>query len=343
MLVIEGKAKILVDNAFYNPRMRFCRDLDMVVFSTLGKHEILDALSATGVRGIRAVLEANCEVTFNDANPKAVETIKKNLELNEIDAEVFCSDASLLARTKKFEHVDIDPFGSPANFIESACVHAKLLSVTATDLEALCCKCSAGIRKYSAFVLKTDVPHEVGLRVLIGFVARTALRFDKAIYPLVSWAREHYYRVHLRLRRSNSEATKTIEKLGYIAFCKNCFAKKILKFGEGVEFCDCGSKMQIIGPLWIGELKDAEFVSKMVSRADGKQREFLLKIHSEIDHPLAYNLPKICSTISRSVPSTKEVVEKLRSLGFRASPTHHCGYCVKTDADLKTILEILSA
>ncbi|MFN3383599.1 MAG: tRNA (guanine(10)-N(2))-dimethyltransferase [Archaeoglobaceae archaeon] len=342
MLVIEGKAKIITDGAFYNPRMRFCRDLDILAFSTLGKHEILDALSATGVRGIRAILEANCEVTFNDANPRAVETIRRNLELNEIDAEIFCSDASLLSRTKKFEHIDLDPFGSPTNFIESACIHTKFLSVTATDLEALCCKSSAGIRKYSAFVLKTDVPHEIGLRVLIGFIARTALRFDKAIYPLISWAREHYYRVHLRLKRSNSEATKTIEKLGYIAFCRNCFAKKILNFGEGVDLCDCENKMQIIGPLWLGELKDLEFVEKMISRADGKQKGFLLKIHDEIDYPLAYNLPKICSAISRSVPSTKEVVEKLRSHGFKASSAHHCGYCVKTDADLKTIVEILS-
>lgn len=342
MLVIEGKAKILVENAFYNPRMRFCRDLDMLVFSTIGKHEILDALSATGVRGIRAILEAGCEVKFNDADPKAVETIKKNLRLNEIEAEVFCSDASLLMRVKKFEHIDLDPFGSPGNFIESACVHAKLLSVTATDLEALCCKSSAGIRKYSAFVTKTDVPHEIGLRVLIGFIARTALRFDKAIYPLVAWVKEHYYRVHLRLKRSNSETTKTIEKLGYIAFCRSCFAKKILKFGECVEFCRCGKKMQIIGPLWIGELKDSEFVGKMISKAEGKHREFLLKIREEVEYPLAYSLPKICSVLSRSVPPTMEVVEKLRSRGFIASPAHYCGYCVKTDADLENIVDIIS-
>lgn len=343
MLVVEGKAKIIVDDAFYNPRMRFCRDLDMLVFSTLGKHEILDALSATGVRGIRAILEANCEVTFNDANPKAVETIRKNLELNGIDAEVFCSDASLLTRAKKFEHVDIDPFGSPANFIESACVHAKLLSVTATDLEALCCKSYAAIRKYSAFVLKTDVPHEIGLRVLIGFIARTALRFDKAIYPLISWAKEHYYRVHLRLRRSSSQATKMIEKLGYIAFCSNCLEKKILRLGEGIDSCDCGNRMQVIGPLWVGELKDMEFVKNTISKAEGKQREFLTKIYDEIDYPLAYSLPKICSAISRSVPSTKEVVEKLRTRGFKASAAHYCGYCVKTDAELKEIVEVLSA
>jgi len=342
MLVVEGKAKIIVDGVFYNPKMRFCRDLDMLVFLALGKHKILDALSATGVRGIRAMLEADCEVAFNDANPKAVEIIKKNLEINNLSAEVFCSDASILMRTKKFEHVDIDPFGSPANFIESACVHSKFLSVTATDLEALCCKTSAGFRKYSAFVLKTDVPHEIGLRVLLGFIARTALRFEKAIYPLISWVREHYYRVHVKIKRSGSEATKTLEKIGYISFCRKCFAKRINKFGEIVETCRCGDKPILIGPLWLAELKNRDFVDKVISLADGKLKNFLLKIQNEIDYPLAYSIPKICSLISKAAPSTADLVDKLKNIGYMASPVHYCGYCVKTNAEIEKIIKILS-
>jgi tRNA (guanine26-N2/guanine27-N2)-dimethyltransferase len=342
MLVVEGKAKIIVNGTFYNPKMSFCRDLDMLIFSTLGKHKILDALSATGVRGIRAMLEADCEVAFNDANPKAVEIIKKNLEINNLSAEVFCSDASILMRTKKFEHVDIDPFGSPANFIESACVHSKFLSVTATDLEALCCKTSAGLRKYSAFVLKTDVPHEIGLRVLLGFIARTALRFEKAIYPLISWAKEHYYRVHVKIKRSSSEATKTLEKIGYISFCRKCFAKRITKFGESVETCRCGDRPILIGPLWLGELKNRDFVDKVISLADGKLKNFLLKIQNEIDYPLAYSIPKICSLISKAAPSTANLVEKLKNIGYMASPVHYCGYCIKTNAEIDKIIKILS-
>uniref|UniRef100_A0A7J2THA0 tRNA (guanine(26)-N(2))-dimethyltransferase n=1 Tax=Archaeoglobus fulgidus TaxID=2234 RepID=A0A7J2THA0_ARCFL len=341
MLVIEGKAKIIVEGAFYNPRMQFCRDLDMLVFSAIGKHQILDALSATGVRGIRAMLEAGCQAVFNDANPRAVENIRKNLEINNLDAEVFCLDASILTRIRKFEHVDIDPFGSPANFIESACVHSKYLSVTATDLEALCCKTSAGLKKYSAFVLKTDVPHEIGLRVLIGFIARVALKFEKAIYPLVSWAKEHYYRVHLRIKRSNSEATKTLEKIGQIAFCRRCLKKDVIKLGETAEICKCGEKPVIIGPLWLAELKDAEFVKKVVSLADGKHRDFLIKIQNEVDYPTAYSIPKICSTISKPVPPISQVVEKLKKAGYAASVAHYCGYCVKTDAGIEKILEIL--
>lgn len=340
-MIVEGKARILTDGIFYNPRMKFCRDLDMLVFSAIGKHEILDAFSATGVRGIRAILEADCNVVFNDANPRAVKVIEKNLELNGISAEVLSKDASLLTRERKFEHIDLDPFGSPANFIESSCVHASFLSVTATDLEALCCKASAGMRKYSAFVLKTDVPHEVGLRVLIGFIARTAARFEKAIYPMISWSREHYYRVHVKMKRSSSETTKTLEKIGFIFFCPKCLRKRILKFGEVVEKCKCGEKSKILGPLWLGELKDTDFVCAMLNRAEGKLRDFLEKILNEIDYPLAYSLPRICSITRSSVPPTLDFVEKLRKKGHLASIAHHCGYCVKTDAEIEEIEKIL--
>ncbi|MDI9610951.1 MAG: tRNA (guanine(10)-N(2))-dimethyltransferase [Archaeoglobales archaeon] len=343
-MILEGKAKILTDGIFYNPRMKFCRDLDMLVFSESKKHVILDAFSATGVRGIRAMLEADCEVFFNDANPKAVEVIRKNLKLNELSAEVSCKEASTLMREGTFRHIDIDPFGSPANFIESACFSAEILSITATDLEALCCKDSAGLRKYSAFVSKTDTPHETGLRVLLGYIARTSARFEKAIEPIVTWTKEHYYRVHVRLKRSTSQSSKMFEKTGYLLFCPECLRKDVVNWGETPEKkCICGKKKLLLGPLWLREMKDREFVDKIAKNTEGEAKRFLLKISEEIDLPFSYNLQKLCSKIGRSVPPTEEFIRRLKAEGFKASSTHYCGYCIKTDADLGDLRRLLSS
>ena len=41
MEVQEGSARISVDEVFYNPRMRFCRDLDMLVFAAMDSEEYL--------------------------------------------------------------------------------------------------------------------------------------------------------------------------------------------------------------------------------------------------------------------------------------------------------------
>lgn len=343
-MIFEGKAKILTDGIFYNPRMKLCRDMDMIIFSELKKHTILDAFSATGVRGIRAMLEAGCEVVFNDANPKAVEVVKKNLQINGLSAEVNCREANILMRERSFRHIDIDPFGSPANYIESACISAELLSVTATDLEALCCKASAGLRKYSAFVSKTDTPHEIGLRVLIGYIARTSARFEKVIEPIIAWTREHYYRVHIRLKRSSSQSSKMFRKIGYILFCPKCLRKELLNLGKTLEGkCSCKGEKLVLGPLWLGELKDRELVEKLTKRAEGESKRLLSKISEELDLPFSYDLQKLCSRLARSVPSTEEFILKLKAEGFNASSTHYCGHCIKTDAefgDLERLLKL---
>ncbi len=343
-MIIEGSAKIITDGVFYNPRMRFCRDLDMNVFSVIKSNELLDALAASGVRGIRAMLEAGCKVVFNDKDKKAVKIIKRNLEINGLEAEVLNKDASLLMRERKFHHIDIDPFGSPSPFLDSACFSVKrYLSVTATDTSALCGSATrSGLKKYSAFAVKTDTFHETGLRMLVGFVVREATKYEKALYPAISWAKEHYYRIHFRVRKSTSLSGKVYDKVGYLAFCKKCLAKTATPIGEDLKPpCNCGN-YSILGPLWIGELKDVEFTGEVVKKSEGKAKDFLLKIYGEVDVPYTYNLQYLAQRLNVRTPKTTYVVNKLVELGYKASKTHYCGFCIKTDADINTLKEILT-
>ncbi|WP_202319169.1 tRNA (guanine(10)-N(2))-dimethyltransferase [Archaeoglobus neptunius] len=342
-MITEGKATVETDGVFYNPRMKFCRDLDMLIFTRMDSRGYLDALAASGIRGIRASLEASKDPIFNDKDPTAVETIKKNLKLNGLEAEVINRDAAVLMRERSFEHIDIDPFGSPAPFTDSACFSVrKYLSITATDTAALCGSATnSGLKKYSSYAVKTDTYHETGLRMLIGFVVREGAKYEKALTPLVSWAREHYYRVHFRVRKSTSLSSRIYEKMGYLGFCPKCLRKRILGMGEGVERCDCGGKFVQIGPLWLGEIKDDEFVEKIWRDSDGKLREFVSKLKEETDTPTTYNLQQIASRATKEVPPTSKVVEKLIEIGYRASKTHYCGYCIRTDADVDVIYRLI--
>ncbi|WP_290596062.1 MULTISPECIES: tRNA (guanine(10)-N(2))-dimethyltransferase [unclassified Archaeoglobus] len=342
-MIEEGRARIITEGVFYNSRMKFCRDLDMVIFSEIDSAEYLDALAASGVRGIRAALEASKQPIFNDLNPKAVEIIKRNLELNGLEAEVHCMDASILMRGRSFEHVDIDPFGSPATFIDSACFSArKYLSVTATDTAALCGSATnSGLKKYGAYAVKTDTYHETGLRMLIGFVVREATKYEKALTPLISWAKEHYYRVHFCIRKSTSKAGEIYEKVGYINFCPRCLRKEVTAMGECRERCECGSKFVMLGPLWLGELKQSEFVTRIYERSEGKLRYFVEKLKEEVEVATAYNLQQMASRVSERAPPTMEVVKKLREMGYKASKTHYCGFCIKTDAKVGVLAEVI--
>ncbi|AAB90427.1 tRNA (guanine(10)-N(2))-dimethyltransferase [Archaeoglobus fulgidus] len=343
MEVEEGRARVKVEGVFYNPRMRFCRDLDMLVFATMDSKEYFDALSASGIRGIRAALEAGKKAVFNDVSPKAVKVIEENLRENGVSGEVINGDAAAVMRQRAFEHIDIDPFGSPAPFMDSACFSAKrYLSVTATDTAALCGSATnSGLKKYGAFAVKTDVYHEVGLRMLIGFVVREATKYEKALFPLISWVREHYYRVHFKIKKSTAMSAKVYEKMGYLAYCSTCLRKKVLGMGEGAERCECGGKFSLIGPIWLGELKQRDFAEKVAEKAEGKLRAFLEKILAEIDAPTAYSLPALAKIHSLTLPPTDVVVEELKKLGYEASRTHYCGFCVKTDADRDVVVKIL--
>ncbi|MET1123786.1 MAG: tRNA (guanine(10)-N(2))-dimethyltransferase [Archaeoglobaceae archaeon] len=343
--LIEGKAKLIVEGVFYNPRMKFCRDLDMCVFSAVDSKELLDALAASGVRGIRAALEAGKEVLFNDRDPKAVEVIRKNLEINGISAEVFCEEANLLMRRRHFEHIDLDPFGSPSHFVDSACFSARrYLSVTATDTAALCgSSTSSGLRKYAAFAVKSDAYHEIGLRMLIGFLCREATKYEKVVEPIASWAMEHYYRVHVGLRRSTSLSAKVYEKVGHVFYCDRCNAKFAVPMGDSREFCRCGNRLVAMGPLWLGELKSVEVVKKASEVAEGRARKFLDSLAEECDAPTVYNLQRIAQRLKVNTPKTDEVVERLREMGYEASKTHYCGFCVRTDAEIEEVEKVISS
>ena len=62
---------------------------------------------------------------------------------------------------------------------------------------------------------------------------------------------------------------------------------------------------------------------------------------AEIDAPPAYSLPALAKIHSLTLPPTDVVVEELKKLGYEASRTHYCGFCVKTDADRDVVVKIL--
>uniref|UniRef100_A0A7C4WBC5 tRNA (guanine(26)-N(2))-dimethyltransferase n=1 Tax=Geoglobus ahangari TaxID=113653 RepID=A0A7C4WBC5_9EURY len=341
-LIHEGMVKIETNGVFYNSKMRFCRDADMVVFRNLDSRIYLDALAATGIRGIRATIEAGFTVEFNDIDPRAVEVIKKNLELNGIKAVVHNEDAAILMRRKKYDHVDLDPFGSPVEFLESACYSARrYISVTATDTAALCGSATtSGLRKYSTYAVKTEYYHETGLRVLIGRIVSTLTKYDKFAEVLVSWAKEHYYRVHLKIGRSSKKAGEIYEKIGYIFHCRKCgnrFAKSVFE-AEPCE-CDCGSRFIRLGPLWIGELHNADFVKKLDKK--GETGKLFETIEGELETITYYELHNLTRMLRVSPPPIQRILEKLIDEGYRASRTRFSGTSFKTDANIDEIKRII--
>lgn len=104
---------------------------------------------------------------------------------------------------KQFDVIDLDPYGCPSIFLDSAVQSVKkggLLLVTATDMAVLAgnspetCHC-----KYGAVSLKMKCCHEMAVRILLQCIESHANRYGKYIVPLLSLSADFYIRVFVRV------------------------------------------------------------------------------------------------------------------------------------------------
>ena len=360
----EGKAKIYVfENVFYNPLAKFSRDVGIAFVTEISKLmkrklKICEPLAATGVRAVRYYLESNSieKMTVNDIEYEAYNNILKNLEINNIKdvAEVFCKDANLLLNEKakkgsRFDFIDIDPYGTPMPFIQSATralAHKGYLAITATDTAALCgVATKACIRKYMSTPLRNEFMHEIGLRILIGASIRNAAINEVALEPVVAHSTMNYMRAYFRYYVSSSKTDEILEKNGYLLYCFNCLWRDF-HFGLKPDFSKycplCNNKIEIAGPLWLGKIIDKEIVKGMINFGIREVSE-LCSILIEEDElpPFYYNLDAISSKLKVSSPKISSVIEKLKSLGFKASRTHFSTKGIKTNATIKEIINLI--
>ena len=212
--VTEGRANILFpkDQVFYNPAQQFNRDLSVSVIKTYSeslttkkqlakaaweerkakeggqpsaeestangptqrKVQVLEALSASGLRAIRYALElpAVSTVYANDMDPSAIEAVHRNISHNNVPPDlikVSQLDANILMYSHRMDRVDVidlDPYGTATPFIDAAIQAVSsdgLLCVTCTDMAV-----SAGIgypekcyANYGGMPAKQEYTHEV--------------------------------------------------------------------------------------------------------------------------------------------------------------------------------------
>jgi len=336
---------------FYNPEGELNRDLSVSALQVFQKEfkskiTVCDALSATGIRGLRYAKEVAGikEVVLNDKNPLAIKLIRRNIKENKLGNKCIASkeDANILLRKNVFIAIDLDPFGSPNIYMDSAArsvYHKGFLAVTATDQAALTGTYpEAGLRKYGIKPIKTEFYNELGIRILISFIILTLARYDRAFIPVLSFASKHYYRVFGRIEHAG-KISSMLKNFRYASYC-SCGNRMI----GTREKCFCGKDFKLIGPIFIGNISDKIFCKKVL--ADIKKRDFkkeeeklLRLIIEEAEMPaFYYDLHHLAKVFKKEPPKIEVLTEKLRLKGFKVSRTHFCPTAIKTDASLKEVL-----
>lgn len=368
--VVEGRARILVPEAeraergpgnkeagpvFFNPAMAVSRDLSCLLMAVKARAgwQVLDGLAASGLRGLRYGLECDVplEVEWNDWNPVAVRLLEENARRNGLEPRVTQRNLSSLLQEKVWHAVDLDPFGSPAPFLDAAARAVRdggLLGITATDTTAL-----AGVypnvceRRYMARPLHGELGHEVALRVLAGAAVRQGARHDVAFRPVLAHATDYYYHVVLACRRGAQRADEALDEVGPLVFCDACGHRS---FTDAKACPECGARTRLAGPLWTGAMNDSETLDAMHARASagatlhrGRESRHLVAVlvGEARAPPLWYDVHKMGERLKVGSPATARVVEGLAQAGHPAWTVHFNRLALRTTASAAEMARVV--
>ncbi len=356
---------------FYNPVMELNRDIAVLAVQAYQKTanhtiSVCEPLAGCGAMGIRLAAEVKGveRVFMADISEKAVRLAEHNVNLNNLNGSVVVEheDANLFLNShsaphKRFDVIDIDPFGSPVPYLDSAIRALRnggFLALTATDMAPLCgVHPKACIRKYGGKPLRTEYCHELAVRLLAACLVRTAAKQGIGVDLMFSQSSDHYVRVYATISYGAKKADECIKNLGYLLHCFNCFHRETLHQLFPVEHdgkcVECGSKLTVAGPVWLGRLFDGRFCELMEEEADRRRfrlgsriGKMLALARNEVDMPVAfYVVDKLCDALSLPVPPVKGVVEALRSEGVQACLTYFHSRGIRSDSPAMKIKEIL--
>ena len=370
--ITEGNTKILVpkdaiyekvppkDPAFFNPRAKLNRDLSIIVYSAFiknfeGPKIFLEGLSGLGARGLRVANEIKEfeKVILNDLNPKALELAAEsskenklnNLEFSEEEVCRFLSKYS--KKGNRGTIIDIDPFGSPAKYLDCAIratMHGGLLSITATDLQVLNGLFQkACLHRYGGTTIRVEFGNEIAIRLILGCLRHVSARLDIEFQPLFVESDQHYYRMFVRILNRPDQG----DNIGYIFHCKNC-RNRGTRIEKDAKCGVCNEELSFAGPLWIGNLFEKKFLNEMrctVSKlvVDRSCEKNLQKCILESEMPGTYfTLDEIASKMKRSPLSLDDSIERLQNKEYAASPTSLEPTGFRTNARIDEIIKIFS-
>lgn len=355
---------------FYNPLSELNRDSTIVALQVFlnryNKSEVrvCTPLAGTGVRPIRIAKEVTGieQIVAGDVNPRAVELIEKNRDMNDVSelVEVHHSDANkLLSKYSsfhdRFDVIDIDPFGSPRAFFTatiSALKPHSLLCLTATDMPVLVgLRRRTCMKRYAAEPLKTEYAHELALRILLGSIVREAAAQNVGLKPLLAFSIDHYVRLFCEAKDGDDNAWSSVSEIGFLTSCTKC-GNRELKPGLTTVPSNCpycqSPVIQQAGPLWIGKIGEKtiieEIIQEMQNHNLGTKRRLsslLNTLHEEVDGPpLYFDLHRLADRLNSPIPPFQSIINKLHETGEFASRTHFTPHAIRTSVDEKGLSQL---
>ncbi|XAR71317.1 tRNA (guanine(26)-N(2))-dimethyltransferase [Bertholletia excelsa] len=320
---------------------------------------VLEALSASGLRALRYAREVEGigQVVALDNDKVSVEACRRNIKFNgsvaceKVESHLADARVYMLTHPKEFDVVDLDPYGSPSVFLDSAIqsvVDGGMLMCTATDMAVLCGgNGEVCYSKYGSYPLRGKYCHEMALRILLACIEGHANRYKRYVVPVLSVQMDFYVRVFVRIYTSASAMKNTPLKLSYVYQCIGCDSFHLQPIGRTVaknnsvrylpgfgpvvpqDCSDCGKKYNMGGPIWSASIHDQEWVTSILANVKSMKDRYpaydrisavLTTISEELpDVPLFLSLHNLCATLKCTSPSAIIFRSAVINAGYRIS------------------------
>ncbi len=287
---------------FLNPAMAPARTRSVLLLNDALQHNwlvredqsirVLDALCATGVRirrwrnEVPASVQQRLRITANDLDQFALDWAKASHAMHpptqpiehepeddrygSTSKQVFDNgldfrnkDARIAMIESGYQWIDLDPFGSPVQFLDAALQglsRTGVLEITATDTAALTgSSASSQARRYGAKGIVDVYAHDDAVRLLFATVATSAARLDKSITPLMALFDGHHVRISCLVKTSRENASKISSLIGW----------RVREQDIPYRFVQHPTPEQVeraSGPMWIGPLWDKEIAGRMTEQ-----------------------------------------------------------------------------
>ena len=261
-----------------------------------GKLRVLDGLAASSLRSRRWLNELPVELAEQldivsvDRNDESVAWALANHEKhppknsNPEQLSIQNGDLRQIVYSGGWQWIDIDPYGSPIPFLDSAMqnlARKAILQVSATDTAALCGTYpQVTRRRYAAYAVNDSVTHDTAMRILLGNIALCAARHERSIEPLISVFDGHHTRVSVLVTPGKKNASNVYNNLGWRV---NEPDKKTISAAikAGLHNLGCANIPQprvflpynsppeslangkVSGPLWIGPLAREDVLEQL--------------------------------------------------------------------------------
>lgn len=288
-----------------------------------------EMLAATGVRGLRLLTESGALASLDatEAHPEAEAVLARNCARQGVPpARAHLADARSGAPAGPYGYVELDPYGSPLEFLPAALgalAEGGLLGVTATDLMVLAgAQPEACRRRYGANPVRGWLGPEGGLRILLATLTRAAADRGLAARVRLAYVLGHHLRAFVQLLPSPAPPPLPIGLLPV----------------DPVSAPPLGGPPPF-GPLWTGPILDPDLLGRL--RPPGAAQEPSAFAHlldrwrgeAEVPVPFAYEPNRVAAAAGlSSPPSLARLLDELRRRGFLAARSHLTASAFRTTA-----------